>query len=160
MKLSAVLLPLQVACKSVMNELVNSTMVASSIMTSASSSAVTLSWNLPDSGNIMGYQVMCNNENFLPSDTNFPYGQSSTHAISVLTNNTSAKISNLVPGLSYNCCVTSLEANDTPLDCDSVMLASTLSSTIVGVIGAIAGATLATAVLMAIVAMIVCIQRR
>ena len=119
------------------------------ITTSASSSALTLSWTGPES---TGYQVVCMNKTFLQNNTEQSYSQSSSHTVSVITSNStsSVEVRNLVPGLSYNCCISTLEESyNTPTYCeDSLMLGSGLSWPVIGVIGAAIGAVLAVLVLL------------
>ena len=117
------------------------------VSTSASSSAITLSWSPLNSSTITGYQVTCNSDDILTSnDTNQRYSQISNHSISVLINSTftnNVEVHNLVPGLSYNCCVSTLDEtyDTTLLYCEgSLRLASVLSLPVVGAIGAAAGA--------------------
>ena len=127
------------------------------ITTSASASAVTLSWTGLESNAITGYQVMCINK-FLQNNTEQSYSQSSSHTVSVITNNStnSVEVRNLVPGFSYNCCISALEeSNNIPLYCeDSLMLGSGLSWPVIGVIGAAVGAVLAMLILLIIVGIV------
>ncbi len=123
------------------------------IMISASSSVLTISLSGLESNNSAGYQVVCSNEDFLANDNNHPYSQTSNHTISVLVNsfNTSnVEVRDLVPGLSYNCCVSALEEFNNDTYCVNSMLSSGLSWPVVGVIGAAIGAVVTALVLLAI----------
>lgn len=112
-------------------------------VSASGSLGLSISWNSLDA---MYYKVMCNSDN----DTEGEYTQS--HSISFTTNGTTVVVDQVIPNLSYNCCVSAFEViPEPPTDCvESPLLSGGLSTPVAGVIGGIIGAMIAVLVILTI----------
>lgn len=130
------------------------------IQVSPGASALTLSWNDLAS---TSYRVICNGVSVSGELSNTSisgeaiYNQSHSINISLHNSMTSVVLNNLIPRVSYNCCVSALgtestDSNDSSAACVTSMVLEgvQLSMPVVGVIGGIAGAIIAVLIVLAI----------
>lgn len=126
--------------------------------TTVGPSAITLSWNkFPASY----FEVNCTGISEAPNNTGLIICSSSLH-LEVDNSVTSIVVDKLVPGISYNCCVSAVEPtmfSNRVMDCEDVLMlrggSAGLSTTIAGVIGGVVGAMVSLLIILAVVGIVV-----
>ena len=124
---------------------------ALSISASSEASALTLLWNpLPIDD---FYQVSCRSNSTNNLSCIDSIESHHTLSLCVNSNTTSVRVDQLLPGISYNCCVSAGEYSDCEGD---LMVGGGLSTLVVGVIGGFAGIVLAIAIALLLAGLVWC----